>query len=138
MPEDTIPISIDIKSMYSNIPLEEDLAAFRECLEERDDELKNAIPTEYVMKIVRLVMTKNIFSFNNEEYWLQLLGTCIGTRVSPSYANLFMGVLEKRMIQNCPPHLKQFIYLWKRFIGDILLFWSGTWKQVGKLQDMPR
>ena len=50
MPEDTIPISIDIKSMYSNIPLEEDLAAFRECLEERDDELKNAIPTEYVMK----------------------------------------------------------------------------------------
>ena len=44
----------------------------------------------------------HIFSFN-EEYWLQLLGTCMGTRVSPSYANLFMGVLEKRMIQNCPP-----------------------------------
>ena len=53
----------------------------------------------------------------------------MGTRVSPSYANLFMGVLEKRMIQNCPPHLKQFIYLWKRFIDDILLFWSGTWLQ---------
>ena len=34
IPEDTIPISIDI-SMYSNIPLEEGLAAFRECLEER-------------------------------------------------------------------------------------------------------
>ena len=131
IPEGTIPISIDIQSMYSNIPLEEGLAAFRECLEDRTDEQKNAIPTDYVMKIVRLVMTKNIFSFN-EEYWLQLLGTCMGTRVSPSYANLFMGVLEKKMIHNCPPHLKQFIYLWKRFIDDILLFWSGTWLQFQK------
>ena len=106
-----IPISIDIKSMYSNIPLEEGLAAFRECLEERTIEQKNAIPTDYIMKIVRLVMTKNIFSFN-EEFWLQLIGTCMGTRVSPSYANLFMGVLEKRMLRDCPPHLKELIYLW--------------------------
>ena len=80
------------------------------------------------MKLLRLIITKNIFTFN-EETWLQLLGTCMGTRVSPSYANLFMAVLEKKMIANCPPHLKQFNYLWKRFIDDILLFWSGSWQQ---------
>ena len=49
-------------------------------------------------------MTKNIFTFN-EETWLQLLVTCMGTRVSPSYANLFMAALEKKMIAHCPAHL---------------------------------
>ena len=111
--------------MYSNIPLEEGLAAFKECLDKRSDK---SIPTDYIMKLLRLIMTKNIFTFN-EETWLQLLGTCMGTRVSPSYANLFMAVLENKMIDNCPAHLKEFIYLWRRFIDDILIFWSGSWQQ---------
>ena len=40
-----------------------------------------------------------------------------------------MAALEKKMIEHCPAHLKQFIYLWRRFIDDILVFWSGTWQQ---------
>ena len=71
-------------------------------------------------------MEKNIFTFN-EESWLQLLGTCMGTRVAPTYANLFMGVLEKKMVDNCPPHLAGFLSLWKRYIDDILIFWTGSW-----------
>ena len=125
VPDGTMPIAIDIKGMYTNIPLDEGLAAFRDCLDKRSDK---SIPTDYIMKLVELIMTKNIFTFN-EETWLQLIGTCMGTRVSPSYANLFMAVLEKKMIDDCPAHLKQFIYLWKRFIDDILCFWSGTWQQ---------
>ena len=40
-----------------------------------------------------------------------------------------MGVLEKKILENCPQHLKQFIILWKRYIDDCLVFWSGTWDQ---------
>ena len=39
------------------------------------------------------------------------------------------------MIRNCPPHLKQYIYLWNRFINDILLFWSGTLLQFQEFFD---
>ena len=70
-------------------------------------------------------MECNIFKFN-DEYWIQLIGTSMGTRVAPTYANLFMGKLEKEMLQNCPQHLKQFIHTWKRFIDDILIIWTGT------------
>ena len=35
MPENTIPISIDIKSMYTNIPLQEGLEACQETLEKK-------------------------------------------------------------------------------------------------------
>ena len=125
MPANAIPITIDIKSMYTNIPLEEGLAACKETLEKRADK---AIPTDYIMKLLRLVMEKNIFTFN-EETWLQLLGTCMGTRVSPTYACLFMGLLEKKMLENCPNHLKDFIFKWKRFIDDVFCLWTGTFEQ---------
>ena len=53
----------------------------------------------------------------------------MGSRVSPTYACLFMSLLEESMLENCPQHLKQYLYLWLRYIDDYLLFWSGTWDQ---------
>ena len=104
--------------MYINIPLQEGLDAFEETLNSREDK---TIPTEFIMKLVKIIMEKNIFTFNNQ-HWLQLLGTSMGSRVSPTWANLFYGVLEKKILQNCPPHLKDFIFLWRRFITDIFIF----------------
>ena len=33
------------------------------------------------------------------------------------------------ILQNCPQHLKKFIFLWKCFIDDILCIFSGSWEQ---------
>ena len=110
--------------MYSNIPLEEGLEAYRITLEKRGDK---SIPSDYILKLLKLIMEKNIFTFN-EEYWLQILGTCMGTRVASTYANLFMGVLEKKILDSCPPHLWQHVHLWKRYIDDILILWTDSWE----------
>ena len=53
----------------------------------------------------------------------------MGTRVSPTYACLFMGLLEKKMLDNCPAHLKDFVFKWKRFIDDVFCLWTGTYEQ---------
>ena len=45
IPDDAKPIAIDIKSMYSNIPLQEGLDAFEDALNARTDK---SIPTEFV------------------------------------------------------------------------------------------
>ena len=50
----------------------------------------------------------------------------MGTRVAPTYANIFMGKLEKEMLSKCPEHLKQYLHTWRRFIDDILIVWTGT------------
>ena len=90
------------------------------------DDLKDkSIPSSYLVKLLKIVMDCNIFKFNNE-YWIQLIGTSMGTRVAPTYANIFMGKLEKEILQNCPQHLKQFLHTWKRYIDDILIIWTGT------------
>ena len=87
LPENTKPVAIDIKSMYSNIPIDEGVGAFKEELEKRDDK---SVPTEFYIKLLKLVLESNIFEFNRE-FYIQLLRTAIGTRVAPTYANIFMS-----------------------------------------------
>ena len=125
LPSDAKPYSIDIKSFYTNIPLDEGINAFKETLDEVKDK---AIPTDYLIKLLKLVMECNIFKFN-EEFWVQLIGTSMGTRVAPTYANIFMGKLEKLMLEKSPEYLKPFLHTWKRFIDDIFLIWTGTHQQ---------
>ena len=50
----------------------------------------------FVGSLDRNVVLKTTF---NEEHYLQLQGTAMGTKMAPSYANLFMGHLEPRLIQ---------------------------------------
>ena len=66
-----------------------------------------------------MILTMNNFSFNNEHY-LQVHGTAMGTRMAPSYANLFMGRFEQHAIANA---LHKPL-IWWRFIDDIFLIWT--------------
>ena len=106
LPANCKPIALDLKSMYSNIPTEEGIEAFRQELDKRVDK---TIPTNFLIKLLRLVLESNVFEFNRE-FFIQLLGTAMGTRAAPTYANIFMNRLEKRMLENCPTHLRSLIF----------------------------
>ena len=47
-----------------------------------------------VCRLLWQVLTKNNFQFNGKNY-LQVSGTAMGTRVTPTYANLFMADFEE-------------------------------------------
>ena len=53
----------------------------------------------------------------------------MGTRVAPTYANIFMGKLEKILLSKCPESLRKFLHTWKRFIDDIFIIWTGSYSQ---------
>ena len=68
------------------------------------------------------VLKFNSFIFNGL-YYLQEWGTAIGTKVKPTYPNIFMGKLESQLLtywKGRPPSW------WKRFIDDILCLFVGT------------
>jgi len=46
-----------------------------------------------LLQLTQLVLTMNNFIFEKHNF-LQIKGTAMGTRMAPSYANLFMGRLE--------------------------------------------
>ena len=59
------------------------------------------------------------FTFNNEHY-LQMGGTAMGTGVAPNYANIFMDRFETRAMDNWPDKP----LIWLRFIDDIFMVWT--------------
>ena len=52
----------------------------------------------------------------------------MGTKLAPSFANLFMGHFEGNFVYSY--HLQLFI--WKRFIGDIFFVWTYGQAELDK------
>jgi len=124
LPENTTPISIDVVGLYSNIPLDEGIAAFEEALNRR---IQQEVSTKLLISLLTIVLFCNVFEFNGRMYQ-QMFGTAMGTRVAPTFANLFMGMLECFILENTNPKLIACIFkkFWRRFIDDIFLLWTGS------------
>ena len=75
--------------------------------------------------MLKLVLKCNNFTFNNENY-LQINGTVMGTRVAPTYANLVMDHIERKFIY--PRSHKPRI--WFRFINDVWDIFRGTEEEL--------
>jgi hypothetical protein len=66
----------------------------------------------------QFVLTKNAFEFNSQVY-LQVAGTAIGTRMAPTYAIIFMHMLETKILTSATYEPLS----WLRFIDDV---WSAS------------
>jgi len=82
---------IDVVSLYTNIPHEDGIEAYREAWNTRET---MDPPDKSLVDLLTLVLKCNIFEFNGDHY-LQVQGTTMGTKMALSYANIFMGYLTK-------------------------------------------
>ena len=110
--------STDVTSLYTNIPHNDGIICIKEILSQH----VNSTPrNSSLIKILEFVLKFNNFMFNQDNY-LQINGTVMGTRVAPTYGNLFMNSLEQKYIYphaHCPR-------IWFRFIDDISGIFRGT------------
>ena len=88
---------------------------------------KSSAVVNVIIKFLNLILHNNIFRFANG-FFLQKIGTAMGTRMAPNYANLFMGDLEEEIIQNYP--LKPLV--WFRYIDDIFFIWTHGREELDK------
>ena len=122
---DSFPVTIDVTALYTNIPTDGQdggVEAFKEALNRRSTDLKGKVPTDYLIEMLGLVLNGNIFEFNGE-LWHQKIGTAMGTKVAPTYACLFMGSLENKILQAWKGPAP---YLWRRYIDDIFFIWRAS------------
>lgn len=120
--EGTYFLTMDVSSLYSNIKHEIGITCFEETLKEDPE-----IPTtqrEFFMKALHLILENNFFNCNGVMYH-QKKGTAMGTRIAPSYANLFMGKFEQRFITSGIPFVSN-INMYRRYIDDLFFLWQGT------------
>ena len=94
LPEGVLLATMDVTSLYTNIPQKEGMEA---CIEALDCRQNKNPPTEDLAKLMKLILEYNNFSFNGIHY-RQLSGTAMGTRMAPSFANLFMSRLETNIL----------------------------------------
>ena len=117
LPEDALLFTMDVVGLYTNIPHADGLKACEAILNSREVEEP---PTKEIVELATLVLTCNSFQFEDDHY-LQIKGTAMGTRMAPSYANLFMGQLEKTILMTAPEnHVPGF---YKRFPDDVFGIW---------------
>ena len=115
---DSIIGTLDVGSLYTNIPNDEGMESIKEVLESKRK--RTGGPTnQTLLDLLEIILKKNNFQFNGTNY-LQISGTAMGTKVAPSYANLFMSKLEKEMLETYP--LKP--TTWWRYIDDIFFIWD--------------
>jgi hypothetical protein len=85
-PSNTTIVTIDVTSLYTNIPHSDGIEACKEMWESRSVKVP---PTDCLVTMLVMVL--------NGDHYLQINGTAMGTKMAPSYANTFMGIFEKQL-----------------------------------------
>ena len=114
-------LAFDVGNMYNNIEHPEGVRAVHEYLEEHRKHGVTPFNTS-IIELSEHVLELNNFEFNGEHY-LQVSGTAMGTKLAPSYANIFMSAFEEKFIYPYPGFN---CVKWLRFLDDIFCIWSGT------------
>ena len=119
IPDNALLVTIDVRSLYTNISQEEGLLSLKNALNTRPNKEP---PTEVLLTLMRHVLTLNCFTFNGKSY-LQTRGCAMGTVAAPSYAVIFMGEFEEKYIY---PEVGNDCLYYGRYIDDILMIFKGT------------
>ncbi len=123
LPPNAWIIVADVIALYTNIPHQGGKEAIEKILNTRDPTENPS--TKSLLDLLDLILKCNNFDFNGKHY-LQQNGTAMGTRVAPTYANLFMAEFEEEHIYTLdkPP------LVWWRFIDDVFSIFIGSEDEV--------
>jgi hypothetical protein len=100
---DTLPknakiFTSDATSMYTNIDPEEGIPVLVNYINEYNNELgKRAVDAQSIKELLKLVMYNNIFQFG-DSWWIQKIGTAMGTPCACIYATIFFAWFERKFI----------------------------------------
>ena len=115
-----------------NIPQDEGVQATKETLNKRSDQ---SISTEFIIRLLEIVLSENIFEFADELY-KQNIGTSMGSNPAPPFANNFMAkidnkvrVIAKKLNETENISMESL----NRFLDDLFSICFGSTKMLHKL-----
>ena len=114
LPWNAYLFSADANSMYTNIDTAHALIVIGAWLDSL--ELPDGFPLKAVKEAMKLIMQNNIFEWG-DLYFLQLLGTAMGTSCACMWATIYFAVHE---MGSLVPKFGSQMPLFLRFIDDII------------------
>lgn len=114
LPTNYILISLDVISLYTNIPIN----LVRQIIDNKWHILKDftPLPKDEFQRALDFTLTTNFFQFR-DTFYKQLDGVAMGSPISSVIAQLVMEHAEKQIIDN----LKFRILFYKRYVDDCIL-----------------
>ena len=98
--DDVILATLDVSSLYTNIPQSEGIEVICRYNEERYEH-NLPIPTNDLRELMRLILEENYLKFN-ARHFIQTHGVAMGTKMAVAFSVIFMADLEKRLLQASP------------------------------------
>ena len=92
-------------------------------------DIDKSVPTDYIMKMLEVILKYNLFEFNQEQY-IQKIGTAMGSVPAVSYANIFMAKkIDPKILALAEKYQTEgesALQFFRRFLDDCKLVWRGT------------
>ena len=85
--ENTLLVSFDVQSLYSNIPHQLGKKAMNYWLRKFPHDCPARFPKEFILEGIEFILNNNTFRFNGKHY-RQTKGMAMGTTIAPVYATL--------------------------------------------------
>ena len=109
----TVISTADIQSLYTNIDVNNAI----ELISSHLKRIKHPL-TQLIIESLAIIFNNNYFTFNSITYH-QILGIAMGTNVAPTFANLYLYLLEEQ--RKLHKLLNYFNLPYYRYLDDILL-----------------
>ena len=95
-------MDVDLKSLYTNIPVEDAIKCIEELVEEYYDVIPNA---NFIIEHLEIILKNSLMSFDGE-YFQHIFRFIMGTNVAPMLANIYMAKLELLLKEKCKTDIK--------------------------------
>ena len=118
--------SLDVDSLFTNIPLEETINICCDTLFKETDIYEGYSKSEF--KTLLSLASKESYFFFNEVLYKQKDGVAMGSPLGPTLANAFLSHYEKIWLERCPQEIKPLFY--RRYVDDIFVLFESQDKLI--------
>lgn len=128
---DATMVSFDVKSLFTNVPVDEALQVIRSRLE--DDvslDSRTTLSVDSIMELQTLCLKTMYFSYE-DSFYQQTDGAAMGSPLTPIVANIYMKFFEQRALElaSTKPGI------WLRYVDDTFVLWPHGRQDLGDFFD---
>ena len=126
--------------MYTNIDNNLGQEAIHYWLEKYPDIKTRTVSNDFILKSLKIILEHNTFNFDNQKY-IQIQGTAMGTKCAPIYATLVIAFLETRPYEKFEDKFgvtnkTRLEKEWLRYLDDCCIYWDVNICNENELHNM--